>query len=326
MNKKAVILPLAALALAAAAYWLMAGRANGEAATLAYGNVDIRDVSLAFRVGGRVANVAVDEGSVVRQGSVLATLDSEPLQNSLHAAEASLAAVKARNELIHQGYRSQDKAQAAARVDAAQAALLEAERQLRRVHELEPEGAATRHALDAATSARDQAAAQLAVAQQQKKQMFEGFRKEEIAESDSLLAQAQATRDSASLALKDATLVAPEDGTVLTRAIEKGSMVQPGMPAFSVSLNKPVWIRAYVGEAQLGSFATGAKVSISTDARSGKPYHGVVGFVSPNAEFTPKNVETVDLRTSLVYRVRIVVNDPDAQLRQGMPATVRVEQ
>lgn len=325
MNKKPLLIALAVVLLAGSGWWLNSRRDQGEAASLAYGNVDIRDVNLAFRVAGRVASIAVDEGSVVHAGTVLASLDSEPLQNSLQAAEASLAAVTARNQLMHQGYRSQDKAQAAARVAAAEAAALEAGQQLKRVRELLPEGAATQHALDTASSVHDQALAQLAVAQQQNKQMQEGFRPQEIAESDALLAQARASRNSAALALKDATLVAPEDAMVITRAVEKGSMVQAGSPAFTLSLNNPVWVRAYVSEAQLGQFVTGARVSVSTDARPGKPYHGVIGFVSPSAEFTPKNVETVDLRTSLVYRLRIVVSDADAQLRQGMPATVRLE-
>jgi HlyD family secretion protein len=80
-----------------------------------------------------------------------------------------------------------------------------------------------------------------------------------------------------------------------------------------------------VGEAQLGHFPTGARVNLTSDTQSGKSYRGVVGFVSPTAEFTPKTVETTDLRTSLVYRLRIVVENPDQQLRQGMPVTVRLE-
>ena len=99
-------------------------------------------------------------------------------------------------------------------------------------------------------------------------------------------------------------------------------MVQVGSPAFSLSLTRPVWVRAYVPEVQLGQFPNGAKVELFTDSRPGQPYHGVVGFVSPTAEFTPKSVETTDLRTTLVYRIRIVVSDADEQLRQGMPVTV----
>jgi HlyD family secretion protein len=113
---------------------------------------------------------------------------------------------------------------------------------------------------------------------------------------------------------------------ILTRAVEKGSMVAAGTPGFSLTLTSPVWARAYVDETGLGRFNSGTKVTLTTDLHPDKPYHGVVGFVSPTSEFTPKSVETADLRTSLVYRLRIVVEDADVQLRQGMPVTVRLAQ
>lgn len=324
MNKKTmVIIGIAALAIATLAYSLFQRQPGADKGNpTVFGNVDIRDVSLAFRVAGRVIKVAVDEGAQVRAGAVLATLDVEPLNNSFRTAQASVAAITARNAFIHQGARVQDKAQSRAKLQAAQAVLTETERHLARQHELLPEGATTQRAVDTAQSARDQAAAQVTVVQQQLQQLNEGFRKEEVAESDAQLAQARAALDAALLAVKDATLLAPSDGVILTRAVEVGSMVQAGTPAFSLSLTSPVWVRAYVGEPQLGRFAPGTKISVSTDARPGKPYRGVVGFVSPTAEFTPKSVETTDLRTALVYRMRVVVEDPDSQLRQGMPVTL----
>ena len=103
-------------------------------------------------------------------------------------------------------------------------------------------------------------------------------------------------------------------------------MVSAGTPGFSLTLTNPVWARAYVNETELGRFNSGTKVTLTTDLHPDRPYHGVVGFVSPTSEFTPKAVETADLRTSLVYRLRIVVVDADAQLRQGMPVTVRPAQ
>lgn len=118
-------------------------------------------------------------------------------------------------------------------------------------------------------------------------------------------------------------LVAPSAGTILTRAIEPGSMIAASTPVFSVSLTQPVWIRAYVSEVNLAKAVPGTEISIYTDARPDKPYRGTIGFVSPNAEFTPKSVETPELRTDLVYRLRIIVTDPDDGLRQGMPVTLR---
>jgi len=323
MIKKQILIP-AVLAVAAlgAGYACRASRATAR--TTLYGNVDIREVSLAFRVGGRVADVLVDEGASVKAGDVVALLDEEPLRNALAAAEATAAAVGARNALLRKGYRAEDVAQARARRDQAQAALDEAERQYSRQRTLQPEGASSKKALDMALAQRDQAAAALRAAGEDLRRLEAGYRREEIAESDGQLRQAQAALETARLNLRDARLTAPSEGVILTRAVEKGSMVQAGAAGFSLSLTRPVWVRAYVDEPQLGRFSTGTAVTVHTDTDPAKAYHGVVGFVSPTAEFTPKSVETPDLRTALVYRLRIVVSDPDAGLRQGMPVTVRL--
>jgi HlyD family secretion protein len=324
MNKKAIIIPIVILAAGAAALaYYRNSTAEAQDATL-YGNVDIREASLAFRVSGRVLSLQVDEGDAVKPGDVLATLDPEPLQTSLQATEGAAQALAARNALMHRGYRSEDIEQAKAKLQVARASLAEAEQHLVRQKTLTPEGAASQRALDTAQSVRDQAEAQVRSAEEEVRLKTTGYRKEEIAESDAQLRQAQAQMGTARLALKDAVLMAPSEGVILTRAIEKGTMVQAGTPAFSLSLTNPVWIRAYVSESHLGRFAPGTKLLLRTDSRPDKPYHGLVGFVSPTAEFTPKPVETPDLRTSMVYRLRVLVQDPDTQLRQGMPVTLRL--
>jgi len=326
MNKKRLpILVLVLAALGTGLYFTFRGNRSANEATL-YGNVDIREVSLAFRVGGRVADIKVDEGSVVHAGDLIASLDPEPLQDSVHTAEAALAALAARNAMLHKGYRSEDVAQAQARLEAARAALKDADFQLARQKVMVPDGAAPQRTLDSAQSVRDQAAANSRAAEENLRELSAGYRREEVAESDGLLAQAQANLETARLALKDARLTAPSDGVILTRAVEKGSMVQAGGAGFSLTLTSPVWARVYVNETQLGRFNSGTKVTLHTDLHPEKAYHGVVGFVSPTAEFTPKTVETADLRTSLIYRLRVVVEDADSQLRQGMPVTVRLAQ
>ena len=324
MNKKLILtMLLGALVLLALYLTGQIGHKEDGAPPL-YGNVDIREATLSFRVAGRVASVLVDEGAHIKAGELLATLDQEPLLNTLHSAEANVAALQARNTLLHQGYRQEEQQQARSQVTAAQAALTEAERQLARLKALKPSGATTQNALDSALSRRDQAEAQLHEAQAGWQKMRTGFRAQELEESDANLAQAHAALASAQLAVNDAQLRAPSNGILLTRAIEPGEMVQVGSSAFTLSLTEPVWVRAYVAEPQLGQYPTGQKVTLWSDSRPQQPYHGVVGFVSPQAEFTPKPVETSDLRTSLVYRIRVVVEDADAQLRQGMPMTVRV--
>lgn len=324
MNKKILVALLLVFAGGGSYYLLRHAQAADEDTQL-HGNIDIREVNLAFRVAGRVQQVLVDEGSVVKQGDLLAQLDNEPLRNALASAQASLQAVTARNALLHQGYRAEDVAQAKLRLQAAQSNLQEAERQLKRQRELALEGGSAQRTFDAAQTQHEQAQAQMRIAEQQLKSLQGGFRKEEIAESDAQLAQVKANFDSAQLALKDSSLLAPSDGMILTRAIEKGSMVQAGAPAFNLSLTQPVWARVYASDLQLARFASGSKVLLRSQARPDKPYHGTVGFVSPSAEFTPKSVETADLRTSLVYRLRVVVQDADKELRQGMPISVSLQ-
>jgi HlyD family secretion protein len=321
--KKQIIIPIVLAIVGTGAFLLYRHFASRPKPITLYGNVDIRDVSLSFRVSGRVTDIMVDEGDTVEADDVLATLDMEPLQNAADAANATLSSISARNALIHRGNRSEDIAQASAKVEAAKAALTNAKQQYTRYSELLPGGFVSQDSVDTLEAARDQAAANLRAAEELYNALNVGFRSEEKAESDALLKQAQANADTAQLAIRDATLRAPSSGIIMSRAVEKGSMVQAGAAAFSLSLTDPVWVRAYVDEPQLGHFNTGTKVLLYTDSRPGQPYQGTVGFVSPTAEFTPKSVETADLRTALVYRIRIVVNDPDAMLRQGMPVTVK---
>ncbi|HAN3641697.1 TPA: HlyD family efflux transporter periplasmic adaptor subunit [Escherichia coli] len=168
-----------------------------------------------------------------------------------------------------------------------------------------------------------QAKAGVSVAQAQYDLMLAGYRDEEIAQAAAAVKQAQAQLAQAELNLQDSTLIAPSDGTLLTRAVEPGTVLNEGGTVFTVSLTRPVWVRAYVDERNLDQAQPGRKVLLYTDGRPDKPYHGQIGFVSPTAEFTPKTVETPDLRTDLVYRLRIVVTDADDALRQGMPVTVQ---
>jgi len=321
--KKQIVIPVLAIALGFGGFFLYKFALSAPKSVTLYGSVDIREAALAFRVSGRVADIKVDEGDAVKAGDVLAVLDTEPLQNAANAADASLTSISARNSLIHSGNRAEDVAQAKAKMEAAEAALLNAQQQYDRMSALMPSGIVSQDSVDTLKAAKDLAAANLRAAEEQYKALGVGFREEEKAESDALLRQAQANLEISRLALQDATLRAPSNGYILTRAVEKGMMVQAGTPAFSLSLTNPVWVRAYVDEPQLGLFNTGTKVILFTDSRPKQPYHGTVGFVSPTAEFTPKSVETADLRTALVYRIRIVVDDPDTMLRQGMPVTVK---
>ena len=322
MNKKRMVVGLLVLGGLVAGIWHWQQGKQDDALQLS-GNVDIREVNLAFRVGGRLQQLLVDEGATVRAGQQLGRLDDAPQRNAVADATAALAALQARQSLMHQGYRSEDVAQARAALDARQAALTDAHAAWLRQQELAGTGAAAIKALDAARSANDQAQAQYQAAQQQYQALSKGYRPQEVAEVDANVKRAEAQLASARLQLADTVLSAPSDGIILTRVVEPGSMLAAGATTLTLSLTRPVWVRAYVAEPQLGQVQPGRKLLVYRDGRS-QPYAAVVGFVSPTAEFTPKNVETTDLRTAQVYRLRVIISQPDAGLRQGMPVTVKL--
>ncbi len=312
--------------LAVAAVWwgnARPRRARGGGLML-YGNVDIREVNAAFRVAGRVIEVLHDEGDVVKPGDLLARLDDEPFRREADEARAQAGSARARAQMLEAGNRPQEIAQARAVAREREVTLANAERLYKRQQELfENKTVSTQERDDAEASYRE-ADARRNSAREALALLEAGFRVEEINQARAELARAEAALAGTELRLTDTVLKCPSEGVVFTRAVEPGAMVQAGSTVLTISLKRPVWVRAYLHEADLGLVHPGMKATILTDAHPDKPYHGQVGFVSPRAEFTPKTVETPELRTSLVYRLRIVVEDPDEGLRQGMPVTVKL--
>lgn len=320
--KKPLIVVLLLLLLAAviSGNWWYQNRQPKEL-TL-YGNVDIRTVNLSFRVGGRLASLNVDEGDTIKSGQTLGELDRAPYENALQQAQANVSTAQAQYDLMMAGYRSEEIAQAAAAVNQAQAAYDYAQNFYLRQLGLRKSSAISANDLENSLSSRDQAQATLKSAQDKLRQYRAGNRPQEIAQAKASLEQSQAALAQAKLDLHDTLLTSPSDGTLMTRAVEPGSMLSAGGTVLTLSLTRPVWVRAYIDEKNLGQARPGREVLLYTDSRPNKPYHGKIGFISPTAEFTPKTVETPDLRTDLVYRLRIVVTDADNTLRQGMPVTI----
>ncbi|MCD1127553.1 secretion protein HlyD [Jinshanibacter sp. LJY008] len=320
-KKRLLFVVIILCAIAALYSWNRYNNSKNSSLSL-YGNVDIRTVNLNFRVGGRLASLTVDEGDRVKPGQVLGRLDDAPYINALQQAKANVESLKSRLALIQEGYRAEEIAQVKAAVEQSQAAYQYAENFYQRQLGLWKTRSVSANTLDDARNARDQAKATLQSAKDKLAQFETGSRPQEIAEAKANLSQAEAALAQAELNLSDTTLLSPAEGTILTRALEPGSMLSASNTVFSLSLTHPVWVRAYVSEVNLAKAVPGTELEIYTDARPDKPYHGTIGFVSPNAEFTPKSVETPELRTDLVYRLRIIVSDPDDNLRQGMPVTL----
>src|SRR3546814_2273344 len=168
------------------------------------------------------------------------------------------------------------------------------------------------------------AAAAVVAAREELRLLEEGTRVEDLAVARANLKAAEADLSMARTALEDTQLRAPSDGIILSRVRERGAITSPGDTVYVLSLTRPVWIRTYVPEALLGRIHPGMEVEVVSDSAPDRPYRGQIGFVSPVAEFTPKSVETPELRTDLVYRLRVIIGQADDGLRQGMPVTVRL--
>ncbi len=317
-------IPLILLLVAAAAVgWHFYGKYRSEhEPLLLHGNVDIRGVDLGFRVAGRVAEVLKDEGDAVKAGDLLARIDPEPYQRELEQAKAALSAAQADEQMKRAGYRIEEIEQAKATLAQQQVTASNAERFFQRQSELVKTHGVSRQEFENADAALQGATQRVKVAEASLRLLEAGFRAEEIAASTAAVAKAEAAVKTAEIRLADTELKSPSDGIVITRALEPGAIVQAGPTVLSLSLESPVWVRAYVHEPQLGKFPPGTGVTLFSDSQPGHAFHGKVGFVSPRAEFTPKSVETDELRTSLVYRLRVVVEDSDGSLRQGMPVTL----
>ena len=305
--------------------WWSTHRPSATQELVLYGNIDLRQVALAFNNSERIAAVLVQEGDPVQRGQVLARLDASRLEPRVAQAEAQAAAQRQIVARLRNGSRPEEIAQARANVQSAKADAANARRQYERLKTLF-EGsvgrAVSQEDFDNAKAALDVAEARLAVNQKALALAVAGPRKEEVAEAEARLRADEAQLVLLRQELADAQLVAPVDAIVRTRLMEPGEMASAQRPVFSLALTDPKWVRAYVSEPDLGKLRPGMAASVAVDSFPGRRFDGWVGFVSPVAEFTPKAVQTEELRTSLVYEVRVFVKDPLDELRLGMPTTV----
>jgi HlyD family secretion protein len=287
------------------------------------GNVDIRQVDLGFRVGGKIAAIAFEEGARVKAGDTLAELDLRPLNDQLASAEAQVASASAQLDKERNGNRPQDIAQAQAKLAEQRSQLVKAREDLDRRRPLVATGAISHAVFDATQAQYLAAEAQVRSAEQAFSLQRAGARPEDIAAARAGLAQATAQRDKVGTDIADSRIVAPNYGVILTRAREPGAIVQGSETVLTLTIDRPMRVRAYVDERDLSRISPGMAVEVRADGNP-RVYHGTIGYIAPTAEFTPKTVQTQDLRTDLVYRLRVIVTNPDEGLRQGQPVTVAV--
>jgi len=262
------------------------------------------------------------EGDPVHTGEEIATLDDATYRSSADLAHAKWQAAQTQLDKLLNGSRHEDIAQARANVANAQATKTNAQITLKRITGLERTSAVSRQQLDDAQRAMDSATAQLAQNQAALDESVNGPRTEDIEIARAQLRQAAASDQLAQTELARTILHAPSNGIVMTRVIEPGTVVMPNSIVYSVAITDEVWVRAFVPEPMLGQVAPGTKIAVYTDSQPNRAYHGIIGYVSPQAEFTPKTVETPELRTQLVYRIRVRIVDADDTIRQGQPVTL----
>ncbi|MBM3201103.1 MAG: efflux RND transporter periplasmic adaptor subunit [Chlamydiae bacterium] len=273
VRNKFIIAAFLVLAAGAALSYIISSKDDKPSnLIMLYGNVDVRQVDISFRVPGRVENLLFQEGDKVKAGDLMASLEKNPYQEELDQASANLEAIA---------------------IDLENADMIFQRRQA-----LVTDLAVSEEECENALTRRNQLIANLFFAQG-----AVSIAKDQLSYTD---------------------VYAPSDGIVLSRVREKGSVVNPTEPVYTLSVSDPVWIRAFVNEPELGDVYYGMEARVYTDRASSKVYKGKVGFISPVAEFTPKTVQTTSLRTDLVYRLRVYIDEPDQHLVQGMPVTVEL--
>jgi len=325
MKRTVWIAAVVVLVLAAAGWFWWSVRHDDDAKELVlYGNVDLRQVDLAFNNSERITAVLVQEGDHVRKGQLLARLDTARLEPRLAQVEAQAAAQRQVVQRLRNGSRPEEIAQARANLESARAEVVNARLQherLKSAADISAGRAVRQQDVDNAKAALQVAEAKLTVNQRALELSVAGPRKEEVAEAEARLRASEAEAALLRQQLADSQLIAPVDAVVRTRVMEPGEMASPQRSVFALAITDPKWVRVYVSEPDLGKVRHGMTAAVGVDSFPKRRFEGWVGFISPVAEFTPKSVQTEELRSSLVYEARVFVKDPGDELRLGMPAT-----
>lgn len=289
------------------------------------GNIEAHESLVGFKVPGRVEELPVEEGQTLKAGDVIARLDSDDYRQQLDVDEATAVVRRAQLALGLAGSRAQDIEASRQSMLEAQADLEEKEKDLARYEMLFEKGEIAAQIRDQAATNVARAQAAFDRAQQVYNERVEGTRREELAVQRANVEQAHENLDMARIRLAYTVLRAPFDGVILVRQAELGEVVTAGTPIITLADLAHLWLRVYVPETDLGKVHWGQDVEVHTDTYPGKIYHGRVSFISSQAEFTPKSVQTEKERVTLVYRVKVDLDNPSYELKPGMPADAYIE-
>ncbi|HMD30569.1 MAG TPA: efflux RND transporter periplasmic adaptor subunit [Candidatus Acidoferrales bacterium] len=320
------VLPILLLAAAAAAayyyypQWFRKSAPDGEMKLS--GNIEAHESLVSFKVAGRILDLPVQEGQAVKAGQLLARLDSDDYRQQVAVDDATRHVRERQLQLALAGSRTQDVQAAYQALLDAKADLEQKELDLQRYETLYAKDEIAGQTRDLARTNVTRAKAMLAKQEQIYSELEEGTRKEEIAVDHANTHQAEQNLDLSRIRLGYTTLTAPLNGVILVRQAELGEVMSPGTPVVTLADLDHIWVRVYLPETDLGRVRWGQDVSVRTDTYPAKSYHGHVSFISSEAEFTPKSVQTEKERVTLVYRMKVDVDNPNLELKPGMPADV----
>lgn len=329
MNKKVIAVVLVVIAVIIISFWAWKynNKNQKDNVLTLYGNVDIRQISLAFEQSGRIEKLLVQEGDKVKAGQVLATINTNALHIQAKQAQAQL---KAQQEAIVKqevGARPEEISQAKAQLASAQAELDKTNKNLQRLQILvsSTDGRAiSQQELDYAKSNKDSAEAAVREKQANLELIIKGARQEDREATKAQYEVTKANLDLINYNLTQAELKSPVNAVVRARLQEVGDMTTAQKAVYTLALTDPKWIRVYANEQDLSSIKMGGTAQVIRDSYPNQPINGKIGYISSVAEFTPKTVQTEEIRTTLVYEVRVYVNDPNDQLKMGQPVTVKM--
>jgi len=289
------------------------------------GNVEAHESLVSFKVAGRIAELPIEEGQSVHCQDLLARLDDEDYRQQVAVDQATTAQRHSQLTLGLAGSRTQEIEAARQAVVDAEADLAQKKQDAARYEALFQKDEVTGQVRDQAATSVTRAQAAFERGRQNYSELLEGTRKEELAVERANERQARENETMSRVRLSYTVLRAPFEGVVLVRQAELGEVVSPGTPIVTLADLAHLWIRVYVPETDLGRVRWGQSVSVRTDTYPGNTYRGIVSFVSSEAEFTPKSVQTEKERVTLVYRVKIDVDNSSLELKPGMPADAYID-
>jgi HlyD family secretion protein len=325
MKKKRILIATIVVVVGITVYLIINLRNHrDDGSMLLSGNVEITETNVGFKIPGRVTEIPVEEGSVVEEGDVLAKIDGAELSSVVAQNRASLQEASARLSELKEGSRTQEIEQAKSNVIAQEAELKRVKQDYERADVLYKNGAISKAQFDTSRSAYDVRVATHKSAQEALSLAQEGARKEDIKIGEHRVEHARAGLAGSETRFNDTVIYAPIAGVVLRKNFEVGETVSQGMPVFTIGDLKSPWIKVYVKEDKIGLIKLRQKAQISVDSYKGKTYEGIVSYISSEAEFTPKTVQTPEERVKLVFGVKIRIKNENDELKPGMPADVKI--